>query len=236
MRLLASMQIDAAALQPDPAHEARKTEVDVLGVAIDDRGALYSFKQKLTVNAEASAQGRPIVWNQQLTLAPGLYQVRVAVRQRDSGRTGSAMQWLEVPDLSNGRFNLSSLFLGERKQADAQRGEKFATSLRAIMVDVDHRFARTSVLRFQTYVYNAAQEGRAPAVSIQASIFRDNVPVVVMPPSRLPTDTTTDKARLPYWAEISLDKLPAGSYALRVTATDVATKAVATQQSTFIIE
>ena len=236
MLLLASMQIEAEALTRDPSSEAGKTEVDVLGVAIDDRGALSSFKQKLTINDEASAQGRPIVWNQQLTLAPGLYQVRVAVRERASGRTGSAMQWLEVPDLSGGRFNLSSLFLGERKSADAGRDEKFATAPRSLMVDVDHRFARTSVLRFQTYVYNAARANQAPNVSIQARIFRNDAAVIVMPPARLPTDTTPDKARLPYWAELSLDRLPPGSYVLRVTATDSTTKAVATQQAAFMIE
>lgn len=237
MLLLASMQIDAAALGLEEVNEKQKTEVDVLGVAIDDRGSISSFKQKLTIGAEAHAQGaQPIVWNQQLTLAPGLYQIRVAARERSSGRTGSAMQWLEVPDLSGGRFNLSSLFLGERKLASAVADEKFATAPRAVMVNVDHRFARTSVLRFQTYIYNATRGTASPDVEIQASVFRQDIPVVVMPPARLPIDTAREQARLPYWAEIALDKLPPGSYALQVTATDRRTKATATQQAVFIVE
>jgi VWFA-related protein len=115
--LTASMQIDAAALMLDPTAEQRKAEVDVLGVALDDRGAIHSFKQTVTIGADASAQsGRKVItWNQPLTVAPGLYQVRVAVRERASGRTGSAMQWIEVPDLSAGQFQLGTLFLGERE-------------------------------------------------------------------------------------------------------------------------
>jgi hypothetical protein len=32
-----------------------------------------------------------------LPLPPGLYQVRVAFRDRQTGRTGSAMAWVEIP-------------------------------------------------------------------------------------------------------------------------------------------
>jgi hypothetical protein len=32
-----------------------------------------------------------------LPLPPGLYQVRFAVRDRQTGRTGSAMTWIEIP-------------------------------------------------------------------------------------------------------------------------------------------
>jgi len=41
--------------------------------------------------------GRFIKWTQTLPLPPGLYQVRVAVRDRQTGRTGSAMTWIEIP-------------------------------------------------------------------------------------------------------------------------------------------
>jgi hypothetical protein len=233
--LLASMQIEGAALKADPASAIRKTEVDVLGVAIDDRGSLSSFKQKLAIEPDSiSSVSRPVIWNQQLVLAPGLYQVRVAVRERSSGRTGSAMQWIEVPDLSAGRLTMSSLFLGERKPSEA--GEKFATAPRPVMVDVEHRFARTSVLRFQTYIYNAAGAASEPDVSIDARILRYGSPIVVLPSARLPTDTTADRSSLPYWAEMSLAKIPPGNYVLQVTATNRKTKAVAVQQANFIVE
>ncbi|MDX6694153.1 MAG: hypothetical protein QOF02_1756 [Blastocatellia bacterium] len=239
--LLASMQIDAQALRTDPSSEARDALVDVLGVAIDDRGAIASFKQKLTIERKAQAAGqRFVVWNQQLTLAPGLYQIRVAVRERASGRTGSSMQWLEVPDIAGGRFQLSSLFLGEREATEGAHEKSAAAAAavapRSVMVDVDHRFARSSVLRFQTYVYNATHEAAQPDVLIQARVLRDRAPLIVLPPAQLPTDTTPDHTRLPYWAEIALDQLPPGRYALQVSATDHRTKTVVTQEATFVVE
>jgi hypothetical protein len=238
--LLASMQIDAAALRVDPASEARDTLVDVLGAAIDDRGAIASFKQKLTIDSAAQAAGRRfIVWNQQVPLAPGLYQIRVAMRERASGRVGSSMQWLEVPDIAAGRFQISSLFLGERAATDnaLEKSAANTTAPRAVMVDVDHRFARSSVLRFQAYIYNATLEPEArPDVSIQARVLRDRTPIITLPASLLPTDTTPDQTRLPYWAEIALDQLPPGRYLLQVTATDRRAKTIVTQQADFVVE
>ncbi|HKQ51458.1 MAG TPA: VWA domain-containing protein [Pyrinomonadaceae bacterium] len=220
--LTASMQIDAGGLSLEPA----KAEVDVLGVALDDRGSIYSFRQTVTVAAQS---GRKIItWNQPLTVAPGLYQVRVAVRERAMGRTGSAMQWVEVPDVSTGRFQLGSLFLGEREPS----GTESTTAPRPVMVNAARRFARTSVLRFQTTVYNAPHA----EVHIEARVVSGNRAVVALSPAKVPTDTTTDPARLPYWAEIDLGKLSPGRYVLQVTARDRKTKGSASQQVNFWVE
>lgn len=91
MVLNASMQIDAASLS---FGEREQAIVDVLGIAVDDRGQFSTFKQKLDI---PRAVGRFVKWNQPLSLPSGLYQVRVAIRDRQTGRTGSAMTWIEIP-------------------------------------------------------------------------------------------------------------------------------------------
>jgi VWFA-related protein len=94
--LNASMQIDGASLG---FGEREQAIVDVLGIAVDDRGQFSSFRQKLDIPREIviAKDGRFIKWTQPLSLPPGLYQVRVAVRDRQTGRTGSAMTWIEIP-------------------------------------------------------------------------------------------------------------------------------------------
>jgi hypothetical protein len=235
MVLQASMQIDAAVVNSIRADEGNKSEVDVLGVALDDRGSISSFKQKLTIDADANSRNHSIVWNQQLPLAPGLYQVRVAVRERKSGRAGSAMQWLEVPDLAGARLNLSSLFLGERNPTEPTE-TKFAGAPRSVTVNVDHHFTRGSVLRFQTYVYNAERGAATPDVEMQARILGNDTAVVELPLAKLPTDTTLDQSRLPYWAEIPLNTLAPGRYVLRVTAIDHRSGMAATQEAGFVLD
>ena len=94
--LNASMQIDGVSLS---FGEREQAVVDVLGIAVDDRGQFATFKQKLDIPREVVLRkdGRFIKWSQALSLPPGLYQVRVAIRDRQTGRTGSAMTWLEIP-------------------------------------------------------------------------------------------------------------------------------------------
>lgn len=237
MTLKVSMQIERDAFRFDPNETTQKREVDVIGTAIDDRGIIKTFKQLVTVTPDLLAQREniPVIWHQQLQMPPGLYQVRVAVRERATGRTGSALQWIEVPDLSRGRFWLSSLFLGERK-SEEMVAVKGTNAPQAIMVDVDHRFPRTSVLRFQTYVYNAARGASVPDVWIQAQVLRDDRQVVALPATKVPTDSSPDAARLPYWAEIGLEQLPAGRYVLQVTATDRVAGTSTSQRSNFVVE
>lgn len=233
--LKAAMQIDRTALDLS-ARDSPKSELDVIGAAVDDRGIIVTFKQLLTVTVDPSLQNQlqPVVWSQQLKLQPGLYQVRVAVRERSTGRTGSAQQWIEVPDLSRQGMQLSSLFLGERNSIGPD--ERLATAPRPVMVDVDHRFSRASVLRFQTFVYNAAGNSTPPDVMIQARVFRDNRAVVTMAAAKVPTDTTRDLMRLPYWAEVPLNQLPPGRYSLQVTATDRSSRTTVTQRAGFVVE
>lgn len=94
-----SMQIDAETLGFEGPEGKQTAVVDVLGVALDDRGLFSSYKQKLDIPRETvlATGGRFVKWTQSLPLPSGLYQVRVAVRDRQSGRTGSAMGWIEIP-------------------------------------------------------------------------------------------------------------------------------------------
>jgi VWFA-related protein len=237
--LQTSMQVPREAFNFDLAAAQPTSEVDVVGAAIDDRGLIYSFKQVLTVTPQTMAEATPIpvVWNQQLKVQPGLYQVRVAVRERSTNRTGSAMEWVEIPPLAPAKFSMSSLFLGERATA-ATPSAKRAAGPEPVRVDVDHRFARTSVLRFQTYVYNAlsAAPNAQPDVWISAQILRGNQPVMAIPATRIPPEVSKDPARLPYWSEIALKELPPSLYTLEVSATDKAGGASSSQRISFLVE
>jgi VWFA-related protein len=94
-----SMKINGETLGFDESSGKSRAVVDVLGVALDDRGRFSSFKQKLEIPREVmlTNNDRFIKWTQSLRLPPGLYQVRVAVRDRQTGRTGSAITWIEIP-------------------------------------------------------------------------------------------------------------------------------------------
>lgn len=234
--LQTSMQITREAFNFDRSAN-QQSKVDVIGAAIDDRGLIYTFKQVLTVTPQTTLESpqTPVVWNQQLTVRPGLYQVRVAVRERETGRTGSAMEWIEIPPVTPATFSMSSLFLGERR-AEQPAADKPAAEPQPVRVDVDHRFARTSVLRFQTYVYNAARNVGGADVWIDARVLRGWRQVMIVAPSKIPPDVSPDSWRLPYWSEIALNQLPPGAYALQVSASDKIAGTSSSQKINFSVE
>mgnify|MGYP003693843663 CR=1 FL=1 len=136
----------------------QKSEVDVIGAAIDDRGLIYSFKQVLTVTPRPAGQTAfagylESAFERPARPVPGHASPFV---RRSSGRAGSAMEWIEVPKAASPKLAMSSLFLGERR-AESSIDNASMREPQAVPIEVDRHFARTSVLRFQTYVYNAAR-------------------------------------------------------------------------------
>jgi VWFA-related protein len=221
--LAASMQLDGGVL--DFGEHGEGAQVDVLGIALDDRGSFATFKQVLAVPRDALEKSgeRFVQWSQQLQLPPGLYQVRVAARDRRSGRTGSQSQWIEIPGATPGAVSLSSVFVASPKDGGASSP-----------VNVGRRFARGSRLRFQSFVYGAGA-GHAD-VTATVSVVRGGETVLTLPPRGLTADGAADPARIPFAGELSLEGLPAGRYVLRISAVDARTKSSASQQTGFTVE
>jgi VWFA-related protein len=243
--LVASMKVEADALKFEQPGGAVAAVVDITGTVFDAKGkALDSFNHRLTVTPPSSASGaaKPpdIIYNYRATLKPGLYQVRVAALDRASGRTGSAREWVEIPDLSKQGFSMSSLIVGERKPTASGVERQSDTLVEGVTVSVDRRFERSSNLRYLVYIYNAANAHAAaantqPDVTLQVQIFRGDQLVVTMPP-RQPSAEPQDPTHLAYAAEIPLQGLRAGQYVLQVTAIDGTTKARASQRVRFEVQ
>jgi VWFA-related protein len=251
----ASMEMDSDAVSFIPANGKQVATLDLGGVIYNDQGKrVSSFQNQLRINPPASAgadaaRKRGIVYTYQAKLKPGLYQVRVAARDNTSGRTGSAMQWIEIPDFSSRRLILSSVIIGEHappvatgepKKDEASKDEagKSEASADNVFFSVSRRFTRNSRLRFLTNIYNAARStdsAQTPDVALQVQILRDNQPVLTTALSRVETKGVKDLARLPYAAEIPLESMPAGRYLLQVVVIDRIAKTSATQHISFEI-
>ncbi len=236
--LTISLELDRESLTFAQGEKPR-AEFDVLGVVVDDQGKNVSqFSQKLGVilNPAVPAAEQHVVYSFNLPLQPGLYQVRAAARDSGSGRTGSAMQWVEVPELTK-QFAMSSLFVGERHAGQSANEVKPEDAPRSVLLNVDRRFARTSHIRFLTYVYNPVVGAASqPDVALQIQVFRDDQPVFTAPLTKLKTNAETGLSTLPYMAELNLDTFPPGSYVLQVTAINRAGKKSTARRARFVIE
>jgi len=206
--------------------------VEVVGVVVNDRGKpVGSFQTRLNINSlgEGANQNASSIYNNRLPLAPGLYQVRVATRDINSGRVGSAQQWVEVPNLALGRLTVSSLMLGLENVGPAKEQVQFS---------VDHRFARNGHLGFMAFIYNATrgQGGRStPNLSFQARLVRMGQSVVDTRWQKVSVGSQ-DQARIGCNGDIPLKTLPPGRYTLELTVTDELGKISTSQQTRITVE
>ena len=236
-----AVEIEATPAAPAGPDKQPTDRAEILGAVYDAQGkVIHNFQRGVSITPHESADGSPAVRHPTHSIAltfqapvkPGLYQVRTASRDPKNGRTGSDSQWIEIPDLSAGKFFLSSLFLGNRPASD---GKADAANTSQVIVEPDRRFARNSRVRFLVYAYNAALDAGRPDVAVQVQIFRDDQPVVTRPIFKLDANAAADPARLSYGEDIALADLPVGRYALQVTAIDRVGKATASRRINFIV-
>lgn len=212
--------------------------IDLAAVVLNDQGKpAGSFKTRLNVNpnalSEAAAERAGVIYSHKLPLKPGVYQVRVAARDDQSGLVGSAAQWIEIPNLAAKQLTMSSLLLGGQFIGS---GQKQAAS-EQVQFSVDRRFAKGAHLNFLTIIYNAARSASGSAeLEAQIKISRGGKPIVTSPLRKVALEAGTDAARIPYGADIALQTLPPGRYLLQVTITDKVAKTTAAQQVSFDIE
>jgi hypothetical protein len=206
--------------------------VEVVGVIVNDRGKpAGSFQTRLNIHSlgEGANQNSSSIYNNRLPLAPGLYQVRVATRDLNSGRVGSAQQWVEVPNLALRHLSLSSLLLGLQNVGPAKEQVQFS---------VDHRFAQNAHLGFMAFIYNASQGqgGRStPNLSFQARLLKMGQSVISTRWQKVSV-VSQDQSRIVCSGDILLNSVPPGRYTLELTVTDELSKSSVSQQVRITIE
>ena len=236
---VAAVQIPGEFMTFGPQEGKIQAVIDLSGVFYNVGGnPVVSFLERIVTTAPneeaARTYRRDINYSYPASLKPGLYQVRVAVRDEKSGRIGSAFTWIEVPDLTKKQLTISSLILAERTQSMIANVSN-PGEIVPITQSASQRFRRQSNLRFVLFTYNtepSAVDGK-PDVAVQVQVLRDNQPVITTALRKVNTEGVVDLARLPYAAEVSLDSLTPGQYILHVTVIDRVAKQSSIQETRF---
>jgi len=228
------LYIDANDLTFKEAADGWRTATfDVVTVTFDEGGAVvdeFSRTDALRVRDEAYRQvlQHGFVYNAVLPVKrPGAYQLRAVLRDHESGRVGSAGQFVEIPDVKKGRLALSGLVVnasaagrpaaeqgreGAQPQTDPEAGEA-----------VRH-FKTGMVMRYGFVIYNARldKETRSPRLQVQARLFRDGRPVFTGKVQPFALNNPPDLGRLAAGGSITLGAdMPPGEYLLQVTVNDL---------------
>lgn len=219
------------------------SDLDVIGIAANARGEFagkfaVSVPLKLKKKTFDFVKETGISFREHVKLKPGLYLVKVAVREKLTGMEGTTSQWIEIPDLSTKAMRLGSIFL--RPSVDPGDYSQKASSKQSPQFpnQSDRRFRSNQMMDAFTVVYNPTIDGAngEPDVVIQTQIFRESVAVFTAPLKKVEAAAPADLKRLVYGVRLSLQDLPPGQYSLKMTAIDRKAGTHSEQTAAFMIE
>lgn len=266
------MHIDARDLKFSKEPDGRyKAVLDVVGVTFGDNGRAIDTRdriQTLTLPEELYRQVLREGMTYNLTVPikkAGAYQLRMAVRDASTERTGSASQFIEVPDLKKNRLALSGLILrGVRSEEVKKVGtnaaaatasatsapegnDQLAEGASAEQQTLDspavRRFRQNAHLDFGYAIYSARLDKATnhPQLNTRTRIFRDGQLVYEGTDQPLNATQHPDLKRISIITRLRLgSNLAPGEYVLQIVVTDLIAKPkdkhrVATQWTDFEI-
>lgn len=159
----------------------------------------------------------------------GSFQFRIALRDQNSSRIGSAGQFLQIPNLENGRLALSGLIL--LKDAEDRPQPPSSGSLPDVQEPNDvisagpalRVFREGSKILFAYSIYNPKvdENTHVPRLTAQTRIFRDGKIVFNGDPIPISIAAQADLKRVPNITRMQLgSEFSPGYYVLQVIVTD----------------
>jgi VWFA-related protein len=212
-----ALEINPSKIEFRQEGDKYRASYDVVGFVYDEVGKLrggFSETVNTSLSAEemqrARAAGLPYYANTQLP--PGYYQLRLAVRDAATGNIGSLSRYVEVPNLSKGRFAMSSIFL-HAVDPTATAGSQPVPLL------ASRQLTRRQEVRYSAIIYNAKTEAGKPRVRTQL-IISQNGKVLFREPEQEVEMKGTDASQLIKVGQLGLSKVQPGRYVLTLVVTD----------------
>jgi VWFA-related protein len=226
------MHIEASQLKlTDEADGWKRAVIDVLAVVSGEHGQVVDeINRTETIRARGEALrlmlSEGLVYMMKVPIKkPGAYQLRVAVRDAQTDKVGSASQFIEVPDLGKRRLALSGVVISAagEEPAPGEAAAPQAAGRDPLRDATVRRFRRGSRIDFFYHIYNAKVDrttGR-PRLVTRVRLFRDGRPVFNGPPIPFDPGRQADMTHLKMGSRLRLGTdLAPGEYVLQVIVTD----------------
>lgn len=211
----------------------KKTIIDVVAVTLDERGKVVNEFNR-TYPIIIPRQGVETIIRNGLDFSsdflmkkPGVYTLRVAVRDNNSKRLGSAGDFVEVPDFQKGRFLISGLIttpvgpdrrpvVPQTRAADRAFAPVFSPETASV-----RQYNKNSALAFAYSIYNTKNVSQAKAsITRQVTLFKGGKPVTELPEEAINIDEAAG-TRIDDYGILRLSAdLESGEYVLQVVVRD----------------
>lgn len=195
---------------------------------------------KFTPERLEAAKRNGYRYAERVSLKPGVYQVRVGVLEPATEKIGTAIAWVDVPDLGKGKLNMSAIILGRNSEAVAQKTASSAApvSLSPAVTQGIRVYKRGEILDYNLMVYPASGKGEADGeLSIQTEIVQGEQQVYRSEWQAVSSRALEkDKKGTLVAGNLKLNNVKPGIYELRVRVKDSKSKKPAERAILFGVE
>ncbi len=144
-----------------------KATLDLLAVVRDPQQrpvARIRDTINLSVSTTEEVQRKNVQYQTDLELPPGLFQLKVVVRENQTGQLGSFEALISVPDLGRSPIRVSSVIVGSRLQAGMKKDPRnpLLQSGRELIPSVAHVITAGQPLYLYYELYDAASSATPP--------------------------------------------------------------------------
>ena len=222
------LHIDASKLNFKKTDDRYQAVLDQVGTVLDaNKNPVDQFANQLNLDLKPqtyeAALKRGFVATRRISLKPGTYQVKLFVRQSESGLIGTANDYFDVPDMAGDNLAVSSIFTsgqgGEQGKAGDSAGQGSTLSNR--------QFQRNGQLAYSFVIYNARTEGKntQPDLEMKIRVLKGAKAVFTGTPRPVQMgEGSAPPSRIVTGGALQLGALDPGDYTLEVIVTDKARK------------
>jgi VWFA-related protein len=217
------LHIDASKLSFKQVDGRYQSKLDQLGFVLDANGKpIDKFANTIELNLQPqtyeSALKRGFVATRTLNVKPGVYQIRLFVREAGLGSIGTANDYIEIPDMKADRLSTSSLFLS----GQAVEQGKVVQTAGIGGTPSQRRFQRNGEFSYSMVIYNAKpDDSKQPQLEMRTRVLKGNR-VVFTGELRpvVPSEGSVAPSRIVTGGVIALLKLAPDDYTLELTVRD----------------
>jgi hypothetical protein len=162
-----------------------KATLDIIGAVIDEtKRPVGRVRDTVKLNLDASEQARQknIQYTTSFNLPPGKYQIKFVVRENQTGRMGSFIAEVTLPDLKKAPLKMSSILLASQREPSKKPGKEIDPLVRngqEYVPNISHVFRQDQHLYLLYEVYDPAREkevaasepkGSKPGINLLSSL------------------------------------------------------------------
>jgi hypothetical protein len=209
-----------------------KATLDIIGAVIDEnKRPVGRVRETVKLNLDPSLQARQknIQYTTSFNLPPGKYQIKFVVRENQTGRMGSFIADVTLPDLKKAPLKLSSILLASQREP-SKKDEPLVRNGQEYVPNISHVFRQDQHLFLLYEIYDPAREkaaqdlpkGTKPGINLLSSLelIQGSTKVYETPVVQAKAINVAGRDAVAIELDVPLDKLKPGQYVCQLNVID----------------